>query len=1080
MYEPIQGFRLSPQQSHLWELPQGAGRWARCEIRITGDVDVSRLRGALAELLQVHEILRTGFQGRPGLKKPIQVVANAGRLDWVTVDLRTEAPQAAEERVAGYFGEAGNGGLAETAEEPRLEAVLFALPGDAWSLVVSLPVARSDRGSLANLFREIVRAYAGAAEGEPEALQYVQFSEWQNDLQEGEDAADGRAFWQRELAAARALRLPFEGEADAAEIVAPHTVRTAVPEPVGHQLAALARRQDVPLASVLLAGWLTLHHRLTGESGTAVFRIFDGRRFDELQGALGLYARALPVVVQLRPEHTFLVAVSRTDEAVGRAAQWQDYFARLQPLPARAADLPVGFEFQSLPAAQSVSGVRLALLRAEAEIEQLKLSLLASEGSEGLGLEMLYDPRVYGEEAIRILVEQLLTLLASAAARPEDPLSNLQVASEQERLRRVVVFNDTAKAWLAGAVHQLIEEQARRTPESLALICGERRLTYAQMNGRADRLASVLRGLGVGPEIVVGICLERSAETVVALLGVLKAGGAYWAFDPHQPRERLSAMMDDAAPRVLLTRRQWLEAMPPSGATTLVLEELDLSPQSGEEGAPAVPEGALAYLLFTSGSTGRPKGVAVGHRELANYVHGILDWLALPAGASFAMVSTFAADLGNTVLFPALCTGGCLHVVPEDLAADPVAVADLFENHPVDCLKIVPSHLAALLTAPRPERVLPRRLLVVGGEVSHWHWVDQLRELRPECAILNHYGPTETTVGVLVHRVGSAEEERRAATVPLGRPLSNVRVYVLDRELRPVPTGVAGEVHVGGAAVTRGYLGRPEVTAERFLPDPWDVAGGGRLYRTGDLVRFLPGGLLEFIGRADHQIKLHGHRIEAGEIEAVLARHPAVREAVIVLRRDVPGDRRLLAYLVPAKQARPSVEDLRRFLADKLPEVMIPAAFVVLDALPLNANGKVDRAALPAPGRLRPELEQTYVAPRGDVERVLAGLWSEVLGVERVGVQDSFFALGGDSIRSVRIAGLAKEKGLDLTVQQMFRYQTIEELARQVDLQPAPTAATGDEDELARLLEEIEGLSQDEVEQELGEAAPSLGGDRPA
>ncbi|HEX5717657.1 MAG TPA: amino acid adenylation domain-containing protein, partial [Thermoanaerobaculia bacterium] len=438
-----------------------------------------------------------------------------------------------------------------------------------------------------------------------------------------------------------------------------------------------------------------------------------------------------------------------------------------------------------------------------------------------------------------------------------------------------------------------------------------------------------------------------------------------------------------------------------------------------------VPPESVAYVLFTSGSTGRPKGVVVEHRQLVSYIAGVTERLGLPPGASYATVSTFAADLGNTAVFPALTTGGCLHVIAQERLSDPEAMARYFELHAIDCLKIVPSHLEALQASARPERVMPRRLLVLGGEASQRGWIDRMQALSSECRILNHYGPTETTVGVLTHEVDPAGSASGAG-VPLGRPLANTRIYVLDPQLEPAPTWVAGEIAIGGASVARGYLGRPDLTAERFLPDPWSERPGGRLYRTGDLGRCREEGVFEFLGRIDDQVKIRGFRVEPGEIEALLREHSAVQSAAVLLREDRPGQRRLAAYAAIAPESSATPAELTAFLAARLPDFMVPAAVVILPRLPLNPNGKVDRQRLQAPD----ERGTTgYVAPRTDTERLLADIWVEVLGVECIGIEDSFFRLGGDSIRSISLRGRALEHGLDFSVAELFEHPTIAQLA---------------------------------------------------
>jgi amino acid adenylation domain-containing protein/non-ribosomal peptide synthase protein (TIGR01720 family) len=443
----------------------------------------------------------------------------------------------------------------------------------------------------------------------------------------------------------------------------------------------------------------------------------------------------------------------------------------------------------------------------------------------------------------------------------------------------------------------------------------------------------------------------------------------------------------------------------------------------------ATPENLL-YIIYTSGSTGKPKGVAVEHRQLLNYLHGILARLDLPEGSSFATVSTFAADLGNTVIFPALCTGGCLHVISQERATSPEALVDYCESHSIDCLKIVPSHLNALLTASHPEKILPRKYLILGGEALSWQLVEKIRQYAPSCQILNHYGPTETTVGVLTYPVHERMRDK-SETVPLGRAIANTQVYILDHYLQPVPIGVPCELYIGGDSVARGYLNQPQLTAEKFITI--EHLGGQdvyptRVYKTGDLARYLPDGNIEFLGRIDHQVKIRGFRIELGEIESVLSQHPAIRETVVLAREDELANKRLVAYIVGSQELA-LISELRDFLKEKLPEYMVPSVFVQLKALPLTPNGKVDRQALPAPDSIRPELEGRFVAPRTPIEETIAKIWAQVLGLDRVSIYDNFFELGGDSILSIQIVARANQAGLQLTPKQLFESPTVAGLA---------------------------------------------------
>ena len=553
-----------------------------------------------------------------------------------------------------------------------------------------------------------------------------------------------------------------------------------------------------------------------------------------------------------------------------------------------------------MSARAAAGGLSFSTFAQRVHVDRFELKLSCLRRGEELLAEFHFDESVYGREDVGRLAAQYLSLLKSAATDPARPAADLDILGDEERERLLVEFNRTGGAPVESLplVHKLIEEQARLAPGRDAVTCGGLTLTYGELDARAECLAARLRESGLQSEGRVGVCLERSAETLVCMLAVWKAGGAYVPLEPDQPAERLAFMLEDAGVFVVLTRARLLERLAATPCEVIDIEAVAESPRATSgEGHAARPEG-LAYVLYTSGSTGRPKGVAVEHRQLAHYVDAVTRRLALPRGSTFAAVTTLAADLAYTSVFPALSTGGHLHVVGHELVADAAALADYFERHQIDCVKIVPSLMTALLASPEAARLLPRRVLVLGGETSAWGLVERVRTLAPSREVFNHYGPTESTVGVLTYRVGEGAARPDSPTVPLGAPLERVRAYVLDARMQPVPTGLAGELYLGGAGLARGYLNRPALTAERFVPDPFSGEPGARLYKTGDLVRFLADGMIGFLGRIDDQLKIRGFRVEAGEVEATLRAHPGVRAAVVLPRADASGAKRLVAYFV--------------------------------------------------------------------------------------------------------------------------------------------------------------------------------------
>ncbi|HEV2736487.1 MAG TPA: amino acid adenylation domain-containing protein, partial [Longimicrobiaceae bacterium] len=669
------------------------------------------------------------------------------------------------------------------------------------------------------------------------------------------------------------------------------------------------------------------------------------------------------------------------------------------------------------------------------------LALHLEETDRGIEGALTYRRELWDAGTMARLLDHFGHLLEEVAAHPERRLSGVSLLRAAERAEVLEEWNATRADYPRARLHEWIAAQAARTPGAVAVVSGGESLTYAALDHAANQVAHALVARGVGPEVRVGICLERGARVPVAILGVLKAGGAYVPLDPAHPAERLRALLLDAGAPVLLTQESLAGRAGGYGGAVLRLDADRAEIAAAPGGAPpgGVEAAHLAYVIYTSGSTGAPKGVLVEHRQLANYVHAAIERIGLHAPMRYALVSTPAADLGNTVLFPALCTGGTLHVLSQDEATVPVRFAAYLERHQIDVVKIVPAHLAAVAGGTGGARGLPRRVLVLGGEASRSGWVRELKARAPGLAVVNHYGPTETTVGVLTHRVeGTAEGE----TVPLGRPLGNTRVYVLDGAGEPAPPGVPGELYVGGAQVGRGYLGRAELTAGRFLPDPFSGEAGARLYRTGDRTRRLPGGGVEFLGRTDQQVKVRGFRVEPGEIEAVLRGHPGVRDAVVLAREDAPQRAMLVAYLVPAGEGGAAlVDELRANLRGRLPEPMVPAAFVLLDALPLSASGKTDRRALPAPRRSGGGRDGG--APLTATERALAAIWEDLLGVGDIGVGDNFFDLGGHSLLLVQAHSRLQERFPDrVALVDLFTHRTLGALATHLD-RGAPPVAPG-------------------------------------
>ena len=1038
----LEGFRLSPQQEYIWPLQQERS-WAQCAIMIAGVLDKETLRNALQQLGDRHEILRTTFQRPHGLSTPFQVINEECALLWRETDLSGEQLEQAFAAQARESFDYENG--------PLMKASLIALSADSHVLLLTLPTLCADARTLENLCRQLGREYAG--DSSDEAMQYVDFATWQHELLESEEAKEAVAYWRQEQ-----LNRPLPIQKLPLRVRKALTIRADVSSVFYvdqmERIEEAARMYEVSPSDWLYACWQVLLWRLTGESDLVTGHVMDGRSHEELYESLGPFARTLPIHCHFESDFRFTDILKQVKQATRAASRWQDYFTP------QAAHFPVAFAWETMAEMFAANGVVFETIRQEVCTGDFTLKLVCQRVGETVEAQLQYDAELLSVEDVARLGEEFVQLVTSTLDDPKARIDQLEILGTAERQRLLQDLNETAVSLPAErCFHELFEEQAARTPDAVAVVFADERLTFAELNARANQLAHRLRQCGVGPESPVAICLPRSAETLVAMLGTMKAGGVYVPLDLRQPKNRFSLMLEEAMPAALVTQRRLSEQLPETTTQVLYLDDESLATESTENLSPVATPANLAYVIFTSGSTGTPKGVGVEHRQLFNYLNAIRQRLDLPPGSSYATVSTFAADLGHTVIFPALSTGGCLHVIPEELISDGPKLGEYFSRHAIDCLKIVPSHLAALLACPQPAQLLPRKRLVLGGEASRSEWVANLQSLVPLPAgtIFNHYGPTETTVGVLMHEAGTAE----TATLPLGRPLANVRIYLLDSHLQPVPFGVPGELCVGGANVARGYLNRASQTAEKFVPDTFSQTPGARLYRTGDCARYLPDGTLEFLGRLDRQVKIRGYRVEPGEIEVLLEQHAAVRQALVVLNEDA-GEKRLVAYLVPAQQrSHVPANELRQYLLERLPDYAVPANFAWLDVLPLTSNGKVDLQALPLPEHLTQDVDDNFVAPRNAVEEVLAQMWMEVLKLDRIGVYDDFFELGGHSLLIMQVIARVRDAfRVELPPAAVFTATTINELVKIV---VAQEEQPGQMEKIAVILQRLNQMSDEDA-----------------
>ncbi len=1031
-----EGFHLSPQQKSAWSLQQTAFT----VMRIDGPLQVQELKSAVNTVVERHEILRTTFHLAPGIKTPFQVISPEPQFSWQSVDLTNQ-----EERIAEYIAHEQEQAF-DYFQGPLLRVTLIKEGDTSHLLLVVLPVLCADSATLANFTSELSRAYGGTLE-QDEPLQYADYAEWQLELLDATDeqAAAGKDYW-AEVASSPVL--PMQRRIAKPQEFAPSSVAVDL-DGLLEKIETLAGEQETSVATVLFAVWQAFIWRLTG-SECVVFNLSSGRKLEDFANAMGLYAKYLPIARRCEDE-PFVAHLRNVHEALAEASEWQEYF---DPSASAVRD-SVSFDFEDRQTKYDAAELSFSVIEQHVCLSRFKLKLSCVRSGATLSSELDYDTQLFDRETVKHFAGYLQHFLSDVLQHPERRLSEIEMMDADELLRSLAHGAELFSESIDKTVHELFEAQAASTPAAPALVSGDQKLTYQELNTRANQLAHLLRSRGVGPDVRVGLCMERSAELIVGLLGILKAGGAYVPLNPDHPSERLEMQLRESQSLLLVTNASFNldfggEVIDLQGDYATLAAEPNDNPQ------PITTAENLVYVIYTSGSTGVPKGVAVRHRNLVNYTQAILQLLEVDRPLAFATVSTISADLGNTCIFPSLVSGGCLHILSYEVAMEGDQLRDYFARRPIDVLKIVPSHLYGLLATQTDGGILPAKYLILGGEALSWDLVQQIARLGHSCRIINHYGPTETTVGSLTFAVDDENAAAYSATVPIGRPLANTRCYILDRWQRPVVPGVIGELYIGGAGVAAGYLNQPAETATRFVQDP--VEPGARMYRTGDLARYLVDGGIEFLGRADHQVKVRGHRVELGEIEAVLAAQPGVRQAIVTARRDESDDMRIVAYIVGASMPH---DELRAALRKKLPEYMLPSAFVFLKALPLTPNGKVDRAALPEPEDVRAGLQTEFVAPRTPVEEKLAALWAGLLKVKTIGVYDDFFELGGHSLLATQVVSrMRKEFQVEITLVSLFESPTVAAMAEKIEKATADTTA--------RLLMELEQLSDDEAGRLLG------------
>jgi len=1011
-------------------------------LRVEGPLDGAVLALCLGEIVRRHEALRTVFAAPEGV--PVQVIQPAQPFPLPMVDL-AGLPEEAREALSLDLVRDEAARPFDLTRDPLLRGLLVRLAERDYAVALTLHHIAGDGWSLGILVREIAALYPVLSEntaGRPSPLpelpvQYADFAVWQHSWLHGEVLEQEIDFWRRQLAGLPPLlELPTDRPRPAKQTYRGATRPVRLTAGLVRQAERLARQEGATLFMVLLAGFQALLARTSGQDDLAVGSPVAGRNRVETEGLIGFFVNTLVLRGDLSQAPTFGELLGRARETALAAWLHQDVpFEKLVDELAPERGLAHAPLFQAMLALQNapaesleIQGLRLRPVSMEAATSKFDLALLLEEHDGGLAGSVEYATDLFDAATIDRLAGHFERLLAAALAAPERRVSELPWLGEAERQQILMEWNDTSQEPLdAALVHEAISGSAERSPGALAVAWdqsgGRGEMTYRELERRSNQLARHLRRLGVGPEVFVGLCCDRSGDLVVGVLGILKAGGAYVPLDPEYPEDRLKQMLADCGAPVLVAQERTGGLAATTGAR---LVAIDAEPALGLEEEGPVPPATLpehpAYVIYTSGSTGRPKGVVVTHGALARSTRARRAFYREPVEA-YLLASSFAFDSSVAGLFWTLWDGGTLVLHRDQFQLNLPDFLATLERRRASHLLCLPSLHSLILEHAQPGQLASLKTVIVAGEACPPALVAQHAAQLPAVALVNEYGPTEGTVWSSAGTLTAAPSSR---VVSIGRPIGNVRLHLLDRndfDRGPVPAGVHGELWIGGASLARGYLGRPDLTAERFLPDPFSEAPGARMYRTGDRVRWLPDGSLDFLGRLDHQVKVRGFRIELGEIEAALLALPGVDQAVVVAR-----DQRLVAYVVGDAAAG----DLRQVLRERLPDYMVPAAFVALAALPLNANGKVDRKALLSPGAApeEPGAASGYVAPRTREEEILAAVWAQVLRLPRVGVEDNFFELGGDSILSVQIVARARQAGLLFTVRQIFEHQTVAALAR--------------------------------------------------
>jgi len=1035
--------------------PESIAYQAQSTIRFMGKLDAERVRQSLNEIVRRHEIFRTTFPTVDG--QVVQVIHPFEAIEVPLIELMS-FPEDKRSQEAQRLLKAEFQKQFDPTKLPLVRWILLRL-SNLDHILVHLEHHFVHDGWSFNVFvGELVKLYKAFAEGQPSPLpelpiQFADFANWQRQLIHEKEAERQLAYWEEKLVnSPPLLELPYDRQRPVMQAYRGNKHRIEMPVSLCESLRSISRKEGVTLFMTMLTAFAILLHRYTQEKDICIGSTVANRRLHETEGLIGMIVNNIVLRINLSEDITFRELLIHVRQVTLEAYEHQDLpFEKIVEALQPARNLSYnplfqvmfGFHDAPLPSLE-IPGLDMeikdALGNGSAKFDLNIVVIPRSEQSVGLnrvsmpqGITIVweYNTDLFDSGTMLQMQRCYQTLLESIIADPSQLVSDLKLLDDVRQKRLLIEWNNTQAYYPQHkCIHQLFEKQVERTPDEIAIVFENQKLTYRELNSRSNQLAHHLKTMGVTSEVLVGICIVRSIEMMIGLLGILKAGGTYVPLDPTYPQERLAYILKDSQLNILLTQQQLLEKLPESRVTVICLDEgsQSFSNHSQDNLCSEVRPSNLAYVIYTSGSTGSPKGVMVTHSGVVNYLSWCIEAYNVADGEGSVVNSSISFDATITSLFSPLLVGRKVVLLPEEEGIEALKKA-LCSSIKYSLVKITPAHLEILSYLLDDEQLdIQTQAFIIGGEALSKKIVSFWQRYSPNIRLINEYGPTEAVVGCCTYEVKN--ETFLGENIPIGRPIANTKLYILDNHLQPVPIGVVGELYIGGACLARGYLNRPELTQNRFIANPFAQQQGLHLFKTGDLARYLPNGNIEFLGRIDYQVKVRGFRIELGEIEAVLGKHPKIQQAVVIVREDIQGHKQLVAYIVAKPELAPTDNELRSFLKHDLPDYMMPNIFMILESLPLNANGKIDRDEMPKPDISCRNIKSDFVKPRTVTEEMLANIWKDVLNLQQLSIQDNFFELGGHSLLAIQVISRIRQAfSVELLLHDLFKFPTVLALA---------------------------------------------------